>query len=470
MKKIISVLLATMMLFTAVFANAAVPEFMMESYNNYTADYSISMSFDNCEEIVALLEELEMPEQVSYFVDIKALMKSLFAYSGTMNLQADFSDSFDKIKMALTAESTQKIDVNPNLSIGVDDKLGMWADIDLTDAENPVINIIYSHPFLNKYFVINAADFLNDAPEALEMMKTIYNKEFIDYVSTISAEMYAKHATVKSRGGQYTVTIDNEGFAALVDDIMVYVTEIMAQFMGEDLEELELPSVKNWKFLGENGIESVYTLKSGKLATEKTTIDFSIELDQIYEAITGEEWIYTAADTIDFTFVVSANITNIGRTIVKLPELTEENSFTLDDLMPEYEYEAYEEEIYPEYPHWYADGYCSQLPVIDGDVYVPLRMTIESAFEDTATIDYNNGVVTATSEYFPGFNTLTMTIDTDKVYTDGVEHSVGKVFTIDGSTYVNHKLFTEVFGWEFNYAQHDILANEYSYGFWTNID
>ncbi len=467
MKKIISVLLATMMLFTAVFANASIPEFLTETYNNYTADYSVSITFDNCDEVAALLEELEMPEEVSYFVDIKALMQSLFAYSGTMKLQADFNDSFDKIKLALTAESSQKVDVNPNLSVGVDGKVGMWLNLDLTDAENPVIDIIYSYPFLNKYMVMSAADFLEESPEAIEMIKSIYNKEYVDNLSKISAEMFMKYATIKSRGNQYTVTIDNEGFAALVDDVIKYATETMTQYTGEDLGDLEFPSVKNWKFLGEGGIESIYTLRSGKLSAEETTIDFSIELDQIYTAITGEEWSYISADTIDFTFKVSANVTNIGRTNVVFPEITEENSFTLDDLIPDYEYEDYEESDYAEYPHWYADGYCSQLPVIDGDVYIPLRMTIESAYADSAAIDYNDGVVTVTSEYFPGFKTLTMTIGTDKVYTDGVEHTLGNIFTIDGSTYVNYKLFTDVFGWEINYAQYDLLTNEYSYSFWT---
>jgi len=468
MKKIFSLLLVTVMLFTTVFANAGIPDFLTESYTNYTADYKITMTFDNCEEIMALLEEVEMPEEINTFVDIKALLQSLFSYSETMKLQADISDDFDKVKMALTTEGVHEINFNSNLNIGIGSKMGMWLDIDISDVENPVIDMIYSHPYLNKYLVINAADFLEDSPEAFEMMKVTYNKEFMDYIKTVSSEMLMKYATIKSRGNQYTLTIDNEGFTALADEIIGYISQMVKQNMGEAAEDFEIPSIKNWKLLGEEGITCVYTLRGRKLTSEKTTMDFSLELDQIYETLDGGEWEYVSADTIDFTVEVSAEITNIGRTKVDFPELNEENSVTLDDLEPDYEYyEEYEE--FPEYPNWYISvGELKHLPVIDGEVYVPLRATLEAAYDEEAKIDYNNGVITVKCKYFPGFETLTMTVDTDKIYAGESEYSFGKVFTIDGSTYVNSALFTDVFGWRFTNATHSIIADTYYYSFYAD--
>ncbi len=467
MKKFVSLLLAVMMLTVGVFANADIPVFLTTPLTNYTADYNISVTFDNSDEIVNLLEEIEMPEQVSYFVDIKALLKSLLTYDGKMNLQADFSENYDKIKIALTEENSQVVDINPNLNVGYNSKMGMWLDMDLSDAENPVFDIIYSYPFLNRYFTLSSDDILNYSPEALDMLKSMFNKEYIDSVNNLAMDLFAKYSTIKGSGSKYTVTLDNDGLTAYIDELMLHMPEIVP-FAKEDFSDIEFPSIKGWQLLGENGIESVYTLKSGKLSSEKVTADISLALDQIYTAITGGEWTYTSADTLDFTIEVSANVSKVGSTKVVFPVLTEENSFTISDIESA---ESYPEEAADiaenEYPLWYVNGYCSSLPVVDGEIYIPLRQTIESAYEDNAAIDYNNGVVTVSSKYFPGFNTLTLTIGTDKAYADNAEYTVGNIFTIDGSTYVSNKLFSEILGWELTYAQYDLVNDEYSYGFWT---
>lgn len=467
MKKLVSLLLAVMMLTVSVFANANIPAFFTNSLTNYTADYSISMTFDNSEEIIALLEEIEIPEQISYFVDMKALLNSLLTYDGKMNLQADFNKNYDKIKLALTSENAQLVSVNPNLNVNISQKAGMWINMDLSNTENPVFDIIYSHPFLNKYFTLSSEDILNNAPEALDMLKFMFNKEYMDSVNKLSMDLFTKYATIKGSGSKYTVTMNNEGLCALINELMLNVQTIVP-VEDEAFSDVEFPSIKGWQLLGEGGIQSIYTLKSGKLSTEKTTADISLALDQIYATITGEEWTYTSTNTLDFTIEVSANVSKIGSTRVAFPVLTEENSFTISDMESAESYPEEEADIAEnEYPLWYVDGYCSNLPIVDGEIYVPLRQTIESAYEDGADIDYNNGVITISSEYFPSFGTLKLTIGSDKAYADDTEYLVGNIFTIDGSTYVNNKLFSEIFGWEFTYAQHDLVNDEYSYGFWT---
>ena len=97
-----------------------------------------------------------------------------------------------------------------------------------------------------------------------------------------------------------------------------------------------------------------------------------------------------------------------------------------------------------------------------------LRTTLEEAFEDSVQIDYNEGIITAGCEFFPEFKTLKMTLGSDKVYADNAEYTIGNIFTINGSTYVNSSLFSDVFGWEMTYAHKDILNNSYSYSFDTN--
>ena len=55
MRKLVSMFLMIMIVFSALSVGAAaVPGFMTETYNNYTADYKVSMSIENADEIVVL--------------------------------------------------------------------------------------------------------------------------------------------------------------------------------------------------------------------------------------------------------------------------------------------------------------------------------------------------------------------------------------------------------------------------------
>ena len=73
----------------SVFAQGAAPEFLKQMYTNYGADYTVSFSFDNPEEVKELLWEVGIGESLEYFVDAEALMKTLLSSESTMNLKAD---------------------------------------------------------------------------------------------------------------------------------------------------------------------------------------------------------------------------------------------------------------------------------------------------------------------------------------------------------------------------------------------
>ena len=73
MKRIISVVICLIMAFSALSVSAAnVPNFMKQDYNNYTADYTLNLSFDSGEELVALLEEVGAAESMSKHLDMKS--------------------------------------------------------------------------------------------------------------------------------------------------------------------------------------------------------------------------------------------------------------------------------------------------------------------------------------------------------------------------------------------------------------
>ncbi len=466
MKKIVSILLAMLMLTMSVSA-AELPAFFTDIMTNYTADYTISVTFDSSEEIAALLDEVDFSQELNNYVDVESILRTLLAYDGTMHLQADISGDYKKIKLALTTESEHDIDVNSNLNVGINAKMGMWINMDLSNDEAPVFDIIYSYPFLNKYMKMSIDDIAFDET-VLDEMESVFDEEYMDSMQKMGTDLYAKHATIEGGGSKYTLKMDNDGLTAYIDELMAMLPEMMANITPEtDYSYIKFPSIKGWKILGEDGLKCVYTLSGGKIKSGDVRVDISIDIAQIYTALTGGEWIYESDGLLDFTVDISTNLTKIGSTKVEFPVLTDENSFTLTDMGHQYIESEEPAGIENTYPVWYVSESCGALPVVDGEIYVPLRQTIEAGYFDSAAIEYNNGNITLTSEFFPGYTTLEFAIDSPFAYTDGAKHAISKPILVDGTTYVSNTFFSDMLGWEFTYAEHNLLDDYYHYTFYT---
>ena len=184
----------------------------------------------------------------------------------------------------------------------------------------------------------------------------------------------------------------------------------------------------------------------------------------------AEEWPYKSSGIINIKLNEKVEYTKIGTTSVKLPVLNDDNSISLnkiidEEMMPYDDYNDYT----MVYPYSYVDIYSDNIPMVNGDYYIPLRSILENGYGDSVSITYQNGAITASSEYFPEFKALRMTIGDDKVYTDESEHICGTVMLIDGVAYVSTCLFTEVFNWEICGINHDILNGGFSVSFWTDM-
>ena len=169
---IISAILAIVMMFAPVCAGAQV-DFLFENVNNYTEETSFTMTFDNSKEIVELLKELEMPEEYEAFADIEKFLETLLSVEGKICVQADVSEDMKKAQVSIVSDEFNSIDFNRNLKIDISSKLGMWVTYDFTDTSNPVFEIIYSLPFMEKYVHIDIFEMLTD--EEKETVKTIPN-------------------------------------------------------------------------------------------------------------------------------------------------------------------------------------------------------------------------------------------------------------------------------------------------------
>ena len=478
MKRAVAVIICTVMLLCATAASAQT-DFLTQMYANYTGDYTLSISFKSADDVYALLGELQIPEEIENFIDIKAILKTLLSLDSKMLLQIDMSDDMKKVKMALTADAAQNIDVNKNLNIALSSKMGMWMNMDLSDDKEPIIEIIYSYPYTNKYVVVDALETLPDDAAKADFVKTmsmIFNKGFMTAVNTYSAQVLEKYADIKKTSSKCIIKLDNDALIGMIKEVIPYVLGQMRGVLsavgadGEEagyiLEGLEQIPFEKIKLLGDKGITYTYTLRNGKISNVNTDADICIDISGIYEAITGIKWNYIASGQLKFGIKSSVMLSKINTTSVTLPFLTKENSFSLSDMLPKPQIPEGIEKA-PAYPRWWAGGNAANLPKIDGAIYVPLRTTLESAYEDSVEISFENGIITARSEYFPSFKSLRLTVGSGSVYADEREYNTQAVILENGVTYVSSKLFEELFSWQLSGASYDILTNEYWYEFYT---
>ncbi len=525
MKRIITAVLCLVFMLSAVSVSAEVPEYLLEEYTNYTADYSVSVSFESSEELVALLEELEMPEEINNYVDIKSLLKSILSQNTNMNLQLDVAEDFRSGEYALTADCDYFVDVNTNLKMNFDMKLGMWMKYDL-DAETPVFEIIYSYPYFNKYMVIDVLSMMQDEEKAefLAMMDRIFGQEFMEFSRQITKTMFEKYAQIRVEGAGCTVKFDNDALVGMLGEMIPAVLEKtyglmsgqiaeeaaeetaepeQAELEGVKAEELlpeidneaeslgiiggadgptaifvapeaendflmaSLPDLSGIKILGEEGISFKYSLFGGKVSKADMKADISLDISNIFEQLSGETWQYQEKGVLDFVLEASVKLSKIGKTKVQLPVLTEENSFNIQELMPEEDFSGEYIEEETEYPYFYVWTEWEEPYRAGEELYVPLRAVLENGYDDQVAIEYKDGVVTATSKYFPAFEKITLRIDSEEVYTDQASHKCAKVILKNGKTYVSKAFFEELFGWELGEASYDILSNSYRVGFYT---
>lgn len=462
MKKLFTFVVAMILTCSMITVSAAVPGAISKIYDNYTCDYRITMSFESGEDIVALLEETGTLEEMERYVDTKALLESLMKQDVKMNLQIDMSEDLRKIEMGLTADSAYNINVNKNLIMDVNAKYGMWMKLDLT-SEEPVFEVIYTHPFLNKYAFVDVFELLTEEEkeELLDILNSVFNRENMVKMQEYSVGLIEKYASIKLKGNSCTVKIDNDAYTSMMDDCVNYFYEQMQGYsMDEEIVAVDeqTPSYKGMQLLGEDGITINYSMALGNITSMSMNADIDINLSEIYD----EEWEYESDGILKFNVQCDAVMSEISKTKVDFPLLTDENSF--DYFETHYEEYYYEEEYEWNYPHYWTGGYTDYLPVIDDEIYVPLRQTITDAYDDTANIDYNNGVITLTSEYL---DEIKLTIDSDVAYVGGTARKIHRVVKINNVTYVASSDIEDIFGWWFSSAEYDMLENMYYYNFYT---
>lgn len=485
MKKIVAFLISMLVLTTSVFANVSIPKELMSYPENFTAECKVSVSIDDNSDIRQLIEEVVAKDNsmMSFLgIDIFNFLTAMFEYNSDITVKASISPDYTKVKLAMTNDDVFSSVVSSNLNYTINSKSGLWLDVDLTNEESPKVDVIFMAPTSDKYRYIGAGEYI--PKETLPLIKTYLSPNVTQKIKDKYAQLLSDNSTVEKIGTKYTISMTNDDYLALVKAISefnpFYAGSTSGEASDEDLGEELTPDFENINVMGEelttgfenitifgkDGLTASYTLKNGQISRTETNADISLNISEIAKAM-GEEWPYEAQGIINIKLSEVDNISKIGTTEVKLPDLTESNSISLNKIIDENKESEEDYADYMEYPYGYVSVYDEIVFVENGNYYVPLRSILEDGYDDFVSIDYQDGVVTVTSEYFDKFNTLTVKIPDSKIYTDGTEQDCGGVMLVNDTTYVDSRLFTEVFGWELSDISHNMLDDSYIISFWT---
>ena len=344
MKKLISLLCASIIAFSTVCANAATPEFLSRAYNNYSSEQTFSVEFNSSESVYSLLDEVGFADWVNDYVDLDALLKSLFSLDTKMSVKLNASDDYSRIEMSMESVSNQKINVNDNLSTDINSKSGMWC---LIDIKNEIFKVIYKTPVMNKYAYLDISDTDKDE-EVFSQLRTNFIKEFFEGASKFSSELLSKYADIKIQGANCIIKIDNEALLHMIGETVVFITSLLPESDAAELTNLikTAPDLSGIKLLGDDGITYKYSLIKGRPSSMEMKADFCLNIAEIYSQLSGMEWEYESDGIIDFTIKSTARLSKYGDTKVVFPELTDEKSVKLyepidDEYEPDYEFDEW---------------------------------------------------------------------------------------------------------------------------------
>ena len=463
MKKIVSLLISMLILTTSVFAEATFPAELMSYPENFTATSKVTLSIDDNKDIRGLIEELAENEEMEYIFGLGFgnLLTALIDYNGTIEVKSDVSPDLKKIKLSMEISNVLNSKVSQNLNYTVNAKGGYWLDVDLTNTEAPKADYIFLLPTSDKYCYINAGKFI--PTESLPLLSTYLSPELTEKVTAKYYQMLADNSKIEKIGSKYKLTMNNENMLALIKEVVNF----NPLDDGIEADEIEFPEdYDKLQILGKDGITATYTIKNGKITIEEVSADISLNVANIVTTF-GGEWEYESEGIINIKIAEKTEYTKIDTTTVTYPVLTDKNSICLNSMLEEAEEEADYYEYEMEYPYNYVSIETDTLPYENGNYYIPLRAVLEDAYEDTISIGYEKGVITLTSEHFDRFKTLSLNTKENKVYQDGVHIAAGDIKNVNGTTYVDTFLFTEVFGWDLTHISHFMLDDIYSVSFYT---
>ena len=468
--------------------------FFDKDYTSYeeTVTYSATLNKDIK---IDLDGENSVFKGIENFVDIDALIKSVFDSTSTLTGKMNVSPDYRKGKIYAGGKTVVPLKINKNLSVTSDANTDVWMEYDFTDAANPTFKMVQNNPVYNKFVVYDIYDLLKEeggeyADVFTAVMAKIMSKETMDAYKKAYVDLLVKYADIKRSGRNYTIAIDDAALKSIIKESVTNLTSYLKTFLvngnyvsPEEFDEAyneaapviykALETMQEIKILGDGGIVLKVTTDSRDYISEaEMTAHLCINVYEIMEKCGVDVSAYNKDNgIIDVTFKIKTTVTKAGADVkIDLPVLTKENSFSIADLYNAYpDYPAEKNECY-HYDWGYV--YHQGLPIIiDGKFYPHLRDIAESVGFAKCDIVYENGNITLMRPDWVNcgnYKTATFKVGDNTVYLDGNAYNVSlPAIEIDNSVVISDEIAKILFRAEhFGYdVGVDFVEKSYRFGF-----
>lgn len=445
MKKIISLVIALIMLQTTALANAAegFAELWKSYYELKSFKGTVTMSA-TVNEPLLMLEDIPLEDDE---IDYSLMINDLLSSTATADYSVSISNDYKKMQMAMSIAYDVPISLHKDFKLEAWARMGMWFDYDFTNPEAPVYKMIMKMPFESKYQVFDmTAEYDGDITE-------LVNPDMISGMSDSMLEIIKRNGEITRTKNGYRVKFDNDGVIGYLADVFK-VAKVLAPEEASIYDEIigAIDGVKGkLAVLGEDGLILDFTKNSRGDVTayiEAIHFDFNLyDIATLFELDT--EGLVRERANIDITFKAATEISGHNATVVEIPELTEENSVDVyGGYNPIYEdYETYES------PYIYEYVYSDQMPYVeDGEVFLPVYDLFGAMFDGDFVITADSLRYTATDENVYGIGQMFVKVGENSVMVDDEVITFEKPVVNEFNIFRVPMEFVNKLGFELEYA------------------
>lgn len=442
MKKFLSVVLCVFMIVsTAVYADGY--DILFDTVKSGSMEMKIDFKCENLD----FINELDLEADLGSPVDGK-----LF-FEGVLETEADCSAEFtindDYTDMAAQAQIAVNLPfrLNNNLIIDARVKFALWADIDITDENNPVAKLVLSTPLSTKYICLDAVKEMSlsglSKSAITAQIKEYVNKENIDKYKLKFKTVFKENTTLTESDDKLVFSISNEQFYKLIKETLTILTEDIddeASGMGNDLIDVFYSEIAD--SLQIDTVSEIELDSEGlpQTSNNKTTLNIKYE----------DEYDETIKFDIGFEINEITSYSNINQPVeITIPELTDQNSLDLSTM-----YDM-------DYGYDYIWVECDAIASVDDSFYVPLG-TILTGLRNNKhhyCVTNDNGVITVSDESDgEAFDTLKITVGSNEYEIDSQQYTAlnPAVLREDG-VYVDNGVVQNAFGLKIERAETNLL-------------